>query len=291
MFNLFFFKKQQQKLLGTSSSFILISFSVSTSGVDSGRMGIGLSIRLSWASLLGDEENGEKTSASIEVVCYTFARAHAFIPHVPGHLLYALRSVVFIVDVAGYVFEVVHVGTNQHVPQFHKVTVRLVFHCAKKYASLTLLIQSRHANYFNLHSGWIKLNRRGIFECAYLRRSPRGTAFPSLFVHELPPLCYCQSQRTGCTPAEGDARKGCYFNPSLLRESCLSMLVHTGSYTRSQKTPELLKTTVTLFVETGKRLLAVYFLSTDFLSWSVRSCSKPASISPEPLLYFHLKGQ
>lgn len=174
---------------------------------------------------------------SIEVVCYTFALAHAFTPHVPGHLLYALRSVVFIVDVAGYVFEVVHVGTNQHVPQFHKVTVRLVFHCAKKYASLPLLIQSRHANYFNLHSGWIKLNRRGIFEHAYLRRSPRGTAFPSLFVHEPPPLCYCQSQRTGCTPAEGDARKGCYFNPSLLRESCLSMLAHTDRVIHTHKRP------------------------------------------------------
>lgn len=66
---------------------------------------------------------------------------------------------------------------------------------------------------------------------------------------------------------------------------------HWQSYTRSQKTPELLKTTVTLFVETGKRLLAVYFLCTDFLSWSVSSCSKPASISPEPLLHFHLKGK
>lgn len=36
----------------TSSSFILISFSVSTSGVDSGRKGTGLSTRLSCVSLL-----------------------------------------------------------------------------------------------------------------------------------------------------------------------------------------------------------------------------------------------
>lgn len=53
----------------TSSSFILISFSVSTSGVESGRMGMGLSIRLSWASLLKRRssrrrERGEVTRAS-----------------------------------------------------------------------------------------------------------------------------------------------------------------------------------------------------------------------------------
>lgn len=48
--------------------------------------------------------------------------------HIPGHLLYALRSVVLIMDVAGDVFEVVHVRADQYVPQLHKVTVRLVLH-------------------------------------------------------------------------------------------------------------------------------------------------------------------
>lgn len=46
----------------------------------------------------------------------------------PGHFLYAVCSVVFIVDVAGHVFEVVHVRANQHVPQLHKVAMRLVLH-------------------------------------------------------------------------------------------------------------------------------------------------------------------
>lgn len=46
----------------------------------------------------------------------------------PGHFLYAVCSVVFIVDVAGHVFEIVHVRANQHVPQLHKVAMRLVLH-------------------------------------------------------------------------------------------------------------------------------------------------------------------
>ena len=40
----------------TSSSFILMSLSVSTSGVDRGRKGVGLSTRLSCVSLLGTGE-------------------------------------------------------------------------------------------------------------------------------------------------------------------------------------------------------------------------------------------
>lgn len=46
----------------------------------------------------------------------------------PGHLLDAVRSVVLVVHVAGHVFEVVHVRADQHVPQLHKVAVRLVLH-------------------------------------------------------------------------------------------------------------------------------------------------------------------
>lgn len=52
----------------------------------------------------------------------------------PGHFLYAVCSVVFIVDVAGHIFEVVHVRANQHVPQLHKVTMRLVLHWGQEHA-------------------------------------------------------------------------------------------------------------------------------------------------------------
>lgn len=46
----------------TSSSFILMSFSVSASGVGSGRMGMGLSMRLSWVSLLCSRPEGGNLS-------------------------------------------------------------------------------------------------------------------------------------------------------------------------------------------------------------------------------------
>lgn len=109
----------------TSSSFILISFSVSRSGVDSGRMGMGLSIRLSWASLLRQKEENRRKSEAGKVFLETFCSMRCF---KPGHLLDTVRSVVLVVHVAGHVFEVVHVRADQHVPQLHKVAVRLVLH-------------------------------------------------------------------------------------------------------------------------------------------------------------------
>lgn len=124
----------------TSSSFILMSFSVSTSGVESGRMGMGLSIRLSWASLLKRRSRSGERGEMMQP-CYFFKLKSANITsellfiwrfHKPGHLLYAVCSVIFIVDIAGHVFEIVHVRSNQHVPQFHEVTMRLVLHWWKE---------------------------------------------------------------------------------------------------------------------------------------------------------------
>lgn len=50
----------------------------------------------------------------------------------PGHLLDALGSVVLIMDIASDILQVVHVCPDQHVPQLHKVAVRLIFHCKAK---------------------------------------------------------------------------------------------------------------------------------------------------------------
>lgn len=47
----------------------------------------------------------------------------------PGHLLDALSSIVLVVNITSDVLQVVHVCPDQHVPQLHKVTVCLVFHC------------------------------------------------------------------------------------------------------------------------------------------------------------------
>lgn len=57
---------------------------------------------------------------------------------IPGHFLDAVRSVVFIVHVTGHVFEVVHVRADQHVPQLHKVAVRLVLHWRDREARCSL---------------------------------------------------------------------------------------------------------------------------------------------------------
>ena len=82
-----------KKLIHTSSSFILMSFSVSTSGVESGRMGMGLSIRLSWASLLktrrrttrrrrrGGEEEEERWSRQIWLKSVTSAVVRVVTEH------------------------------------------------------------------------------------------------------------------------------------------------------------------------------------------------------------------
>lgn len=48
--------------------------------------------------------------------------------HTPGHVLDALGSVVLVVAVTGDVLQVVHVGSDQHGPQLHKVAVGRVLY-------------------------------------------------------------------------------------------------------------------------------------------------------------------
>lgn len=55
----------------------------------------------------------------------------------PGHLLYALGSVVLIVNVTSHILQIMHVCPDQHVPQLYKVAVCLVFHCAKQQKQTT----------------------------------------------------------------------------------------------------------------------------------------------------------
>lgn len=67
--------------------------------------------------------------------------------HTPGHSLDALSSVVFVVAVTGDVLQVVHVGSDQHGPQLHKVAVGRVLHCAQEKIDSALLGNGfRHGN-------------------------------------------------------------------------------------------------------------------------------------------------
>lgn len=99
-----------------------MSLSVSTSGVGRGRMGNGLSVRFSCASLL------KQAQTRVTFVICDLETVRVSKSHTPGHLLYAVSSVVFIMHVARHIFQVVHVRANQHVSQLHKVTVRLILH-------------------------------------------------------------------------------------------------------------------------------------------------------------------
>lgn len=276
-------------MLGTSSSFILISFSVSTSGVDSGRMGIGLSIRLSWASLLRDEENGEKTSASIEVVCYTCSRFHSSRTW-SSPVCTALCSF--------------HSGRRRlrlwgracgnesacsSVSQSHSA---IGFPLRKEICIINFINQVKTCKLFQFTFRLNKAEQTWNIRVCIPSTIPQGYSLPLTLCPRASTTVLLPITANGVHSCRRRREERLLFQPlSAPRKLSEHAGTHWQSYTHSQKTPELLKTTVTLFVETGKRLLAVYFLSTDFLSWSVRSCSKPASISPEPLLYFHLKGQ
>lgn len=65
----------------------------------------------------------------------------------------------------------------------------------------------------------------------YLQQFPRGTASLSLSALELPPLYYCQSQRTGCTPAHRYMGGGVLLTIVCPDEKLLELAVTvTGTY-------------------------------------------------------------
>lgn len=64
--------------------------------------------------------------------------------HTPGHVLDALSPVVLVVTVAGDVLQVMHVGSYQHGPQLHKVTVGRVLHCKQENMNVPSLEDSWH---------------------------------------------------------------------------------------------------------------------------------------------------
>lgn len=112
---------------------------------------------------------------------------------IPGHFLDAVCSVVFVVHVTGHVFEVVHVWADQHVPQLHKVAVRLVLHWRDRKERCETLQPER----FNIQN---VAKKKRWFLPSYLQRFPRDTASLAPSGPEPPPLCCCRSRRTACTP-------------------------------------------------------------------------------------------
>lgn len=88
---------------------------------------MGLSTRLSWVSLLKIEHFISELRGNVSLERY-LGKTHC---DLPGHLLYALRPVVFIVHVTRDVFQVVHVWANQHGPQLDEITMGLILHCDK----------------------------------------------------------------------------------------------------------------------------------------------------------------
>lgn len=72
--------------------------------------------------------------------------AVALLDHHAGHALDAVSSVVFVVSLPGHVLQILHVRTDEHIPQLHKVTVGRVLHCKTKREGKSAGTEARDEN-------------------------------------------------------------------------------------------------------------------------------------------------
>jgi len=196
--------------------------------------------------------------------------------HTPGHLLDALRSVVLVVDVAGHVFEVVHVWANQHVPQFHKVAVRLVLHWAKTSVEWMNTPTSRLSPI------------RGDGRPDITFNDPPGVQPAS---HSLPSsLHHCVAADHGERGALLHIRGMMmfffffFFNPDLSREADWACCLGPGTHSRSDSERRECYGWNTLYF--FKIRFVIYLSYTHLSSWSVRG----HVTNPQNVLLLHWRG-
>lgn len=194
-----------------------MSFSVSTSGVESGRMGMGLSIRLSWASLLKRRsrsgERGEMTQP-----CFFFKIE--ICKHHQWTVVYLTFSQTWSSPVCSVLCSF-HSGHRRS---------RLWDRACAIESACSSVSQSHNATGSPLTKGLNKSDygiQTALIQWwdlwTYLQQSPRGTVSLSLSALEPPPLYYCQSQQTGCTPAHTETW-GCVLLAIICPKSFRSVL-------------------------------------------------------------------